>query len=111
MYHRSHGSIQPVPTVASELRMAGRSCRQKLRTDGCWRDQQSAKAHCCSPERGSLSPGVLWSKHDGDVKQLAAWQSMVSGFTAACLGPIVTNPFDVIKVRLALNATRGFRNV
>jgi len=43
---------------------------------------------------------VLWGKHDGDGKQLAAWQSMVSGFSAACLGPTVTNPFDVIKARL-----------
>ncbi len=46
-----------------------------------------------------LRAGVLWGKHDGDGKQLAAWQSMVSGFSAACLGPTVTNPFDVIKVR------------
>ena len=46
---------------------------------------------------------MLWSKHDGDGKQLAAWQSMVSGFTAACLGPTVTNPFDVIKARAGRN--------
>lgn len=37
-------------------------------------------------------------KHDGDGKQLAAWQSMVSGGAAAILGPTVTNPFDVVKV-------------
>lgn len=40
-------------------------------------------------------------KHDGDGKQLAAWQSMVSGGAAAILGPTVTNPFDVVKVGAA----------
>ena len=58
-----------------------------------------------------MCAGVLWGKHDGDGKQLAAWQSMVSGFSAACLGPTVTNPFDVIKARLvpmpALRLTRA----
>ena len=51
---------------------------------------------------------MLWGKHDGDGKQLAAWQSMVSGFSAACLGPTVTNPFDVIKARPFLLMQRGF---
>lgn len=45
-----------------------------------------------------LRAGVLWGKHDGDGKQLLAWQSMASGFSAALLGPTVTNPFDVVKV-------------
>mmetsp|Transcript_14801 Transcript_14801/g.44715 ORF Transcript_14801/g.44715 Transcript_14801/m.44715 type:complete len:315 (+) Transcript_14801:85-1029(+) len=44
--------------------------------------------------------GVLWGKTDGDGKRLAAWQSMVSGGSAAILGPTVTNPFDVIKTRM-----------
>lgn len=44
--------------------------------------------------------GVLWGKHDGDGKQLQAWQSMASGFSAALLGPTVTNPFDVVKTRM-----------
>ena len=43
--------------------------------------------------RACLSAG----KSDGDGKRLAAWQSMVSGGSAAILGPTVTNPFDVIK--------------
>ena len=43
---------------------------------------------------------VLWGKHEGDGRVLLPWQSMVSGFTAACLGPMVTNPFDVAKTRL-----------
>ena len=31
--------------------------------------------------------------------QLTPLQSMGSGFSAACLGPVATGPFDVIKVR------------
>jgi hypothetical protein len=33
---------------------------------------------------------VLWGKHEGDGKQLTPTQSMLSGFLAACLGPIAT---------------------
>ena len=43
---------------------------------------------------------VLWGKHEGDGRVLLPWQSMVSGFSAAFLGPLVTNPFDVAKTRL-----------
>ena len=43
---------------------------------------------------------TLWNKHDGDGTVLAPWQSMVSGFTAAVLGPTATGPFDVVKTRL-----------
>eukprot|EP01023_Acetabularia_acetabulum_P002322 TRINITY_DN10916_c0_g1_i10.p1 TRINITY_DN10916_c0_g1~~TRINITY_DN10916_c0_g1_i10.p1 ORF type:complete len:310 (-),score=42.41 TRINITY_DN10916_c0_g1_i10:847-1776(-) len=43
---------------------------------------------------------LYWNKHEGDGKQLRPWQSMISGFSAACLGPCVTNPFDVCKTRL-----------
>lgn len=32
--------------------------------------------------------------------QLTPVQSMASGFSAACLGPFVTGPFDVAKTRL-----------
>ena len=53
----------------------------------------------CPASRSVCAAGVLWGKHDGDGKQLQAWQSMISGFSAAILGPTVTNPFDVIKVR------------
>ena len=34
--------------------------------------------------------------------QLTPLQSMGSGFSAACLGPVATGPFDVIKVRTLL---------
>lgn len=53
------------------------------------RDAIHTSSACCSCVTG---------KHDGDGKQLAAWQSMASGGAAAILGPTVTNPFDVVKV-------------
>lgn len=37
---------------------------------------------------------------DGDGKVLTPTQSMVTGFTAACIGPILNNPFDVVKTRM-----------
>lgn len=44
--------------------------------------------------------GWLWGKTDGDGKRLLPWQSMISGFTAGCIGPVATGPFDVVKTRL-----------
>lgn len=44
--------------------------------------------------------GVLWGKHEGDGMQLSMGQSMASGFSAACIGPVATGPFDVVKVTL-----------
>jgi len=41
---------------------------------------------------------LLWGKSEGDGKQLTPLQSMASGFSAACLGPVATGPFDVVKV-------------
>ena len=41
---------------------------------------------------------LFFGKHEGDGRTLHPWQSMVSGFSAACLGPVATGPFDVIKV-------------
>ena len=43
---------------------------------------------------------LLWGKHEGDGVQLSPLQSMGSGFSAACLGPVCTGPFDVIKASL-----------
>ena len=43
---------------------------------------------------------LLWGKHEGDGMQLTMLQSMGSGFSAACLGPLATGPFDVVKVNL-----------
>lgn len=42
---------------------------------------------------------ILWGKHEGDGRQLTMIQSMGSGFSAACFGPVATGPFDVVKVR------------
>ncbi len=33
---------------------------------------------------------LLWGKEEGDGKQLSPLQSMASGFSAACLGPVAT---------------------
>lgn len=43
---------------------------------------------------------LLWGKLEGDGIQLSMIQSMGSGFSAACLGPLATGPFDVVKVFL-----------
>jgi solute carrier family 25 (mitochondrial citrate transporter), member 1 len=43
---------------------------------------------------------LYWDKHEGDGRVLAPWQSMMSGFSAAVLGPVATGPFDVVKTRL-----------
>ena len=44
---------------------------------------------------------MFFGKIEGDGRQLHPWQSMLSGFSAACIGPCATGPFDVIKVRIA----------
>lgn len=41
---------------------------------------------------------IFFNKEEGDGRTLQPWQSMLSGFSAACLGPVATGPFDVIKV-------------
>ncbi len=43
---------------------------------------------------------MMWAKEDGDGKILAPWQSMTTGFAAACVGPVLNNPFDVVKTRM-----------
>ncbi|KAK9842466.1 hypothetical protein WJX81_001453 [Elliptochloris bilobata] len=43
---------------------------------------------------------LFFDKIEGDGRQLQPWQSMLSGFSAACIGPCATGPFDVIKTRL-----------
>ncbi|KIZ05036.1 Succinate/fumarate transporter [Monoraphidium neglectum] len=50
---------------------------------------------------------LLWDKHEGDGKMLTPLQSMASGFSAACLGPVATGPFDVIKTRLMAQGKEG----
>ena len=61
-------------------------------------------AQCCGRMRRCLfwaknrMDNLLWGKSEGDGKQLTPLQSMASGFSAACLGPVATGPFDVVKV-------------
>lgn len=43
---------------------------------------------------------ALWGKQEGDGRSLAPYQSMISGFAAASVGPFATGPFDVAKTRL-----------
>ncbi|KAF8066164.1 SFC1 [Scenedesmus sp. PABB004] len=50
---------------------------------------------------------LLWGKHEGDGRQLSAAQSMISGFSAAFLGPVATGPMDVIKTRLMAQSKAG----
>ena len=47
-----------------------------------------------------LADSLFWGKAEGDGKALTPGQSMVSGFSAACVGPLATGPMDVIKTRL-----------
>lgn len=50
---------------------------------------------------------IYWGKHEGDGRMLAPWQSMLSAFSAACLGPVATGPFDVAKTRLMAQEKSG----
>ena len=50
---------------------------------------------------------IYWNKHEGDGKKLTTLQSMASGFSAACLGPVATGPFDVVKTRLMAQEKAG----
>ena len=50
---------------------------------------------------------IYWGKHEGDGTKLTPVQSMVSGFSAACLGPCATGPFDVVKTRLMAQEKSG----
>ena len=50
---------------------------------------------------------IYWDKHEGDGKKLTPLQSMMSGFSAACLGPVATGPFDVVKTRLMAQEKSG----
>ena len=46
-----------------------------------------------------LLPPVTPSQ-EGDGKVLSPAQSAASGFVAACIGPTLNNPFDVVKTRM-----------
>ncbi|KAL4856745.1 Isocitrate lyase [Chlorella vulgaris] len=48
----------------------------------------------------SVCDGLFYGKYEGDGKLLSPAQSAASGFVAACIGPILNNPFDVVKTRM-----------
>lgn len=50
---------------------------------------------------------MFWDKQDGDGKTLTPTQSATSGFVAACIGPILNNPFDVVKTRMQAASKSG----
>ncbi|KAF8012938.1 hypothetical protein BT93_I0948 [Corymbia citriodora subsp. variegata] len=50
---------------------------------------------------------LLWKKQEGDGQVLRPWQSMISGFFAATIGPVCTGPFDVVKTRLMAQSRHG----
>ena len=50
---------------------------------------------------------LYWGKKEGDGRSLLPWQSMISGFSAACFGPVMTGPFDVAKTRLMAQEKSG----
>ena len=43
---------------------------------------------------------TLWGKHEGDGRTLGPAQSALSGFGAACIGPLLSGPLDVTKTCL-----------
>lgn len=50
---------------------------------------------------------LLWDKHEGDGVVLTPTQSATSGFIAACIGPTLNNPFDVVKTRMQASQSGG----
>lgn len=48
----------------------------------------------------ALIDSAVWGKRDNDGKVLTPAQSAASGFAASCIGPILNNPFDVVKTRM-----------
>eukprot|EP00887_Chlorella_sp_A99_P003004 scaffold9.g3004.t1 len=55
----------------------------------------------------AVCDGLMWGKHEGDGKTLTPVQSAASGFVAACIGPILNNPFDVVKTRMQAASKGG----
>ena len=55
----------------------------------------------------SVCDSAIWGKHDNDGKVLSPFQSAASGFVAASIGPILNNPFDVVKTRMQAASKSG----
>ena len=54
---------------------------------------------------------VLWGKTIGDGKELAAYQSFLSGAVAGGAGPLVSAPMDIVKTRLQSATAPKYPNV
>lgn len=52
---------------------------------------------------------AFWGKLEGDGMQLTPGQSATTGFVAACIGPTLNNPFDVVKTRMQAASKGGPR--
>lgn len=42
----------------------------------------------------------VWGRTEGDGKDFAVWKSMITGYLAGTVGPVMNNPMDVVKTRL-----------
>jgi hypothetical protein len=54
---------------------------------------------CCAVLCYAVLFRFLWGKHEGDHMQLTPMQSMLSGFSAAFLGPIATGQDSCVRTR------------
>ncbi len=69
--------------------------------------QSHAVSKAAEEGKKKRAPAPGAGKTEGDGMQLTPLQSMGSGFSAACIGPVATGPFDVVKVRAALCRCRS----
>jgi solute carrier family 25 citrate transporter 1 len=53
----------------------------------------------------------FWSKEEGDGNRLSIPKTMVTGFLAGAVGPILNHPFDVVKSRLMAQEQVGAQKV
>ena len=88
------GTVQTFRTILGEEGVAGlyRGCAPTILRNG-------TNQMCLFWAKNNMDKS-LWGKREGDGRVLAPWQSMTSGFLAAILGPLCTNPFDIVKTRL-----------
>jgi len=55
----------------------------------------------------AVCDSAIWGKVDGDGMMLTPYQSAASGFIAATIGPLLNNPFDVVKTRMQAASKGG----
>lgn len=93
---RARGAQGPMHTAVTVLREEGlrgmwSGCGATVARQGSNQMALFWGKHYCD--------GLFWNKRDGDGRTLSPGQSAASGFVAACIGPVLNNPFDVVKVR------------